>query len=92
MAIPSYTNLKLKIPGPTGIITMEAKMQRALDYEQNSLELATAAIATAKLRELSLRLSMASCSPVMPLAFGAFKGDEDSKTAQIDTRDPAKTM
>jgi hypothetical protein len=54
MAIPSYTNLKLKIPGPTGIITMEAKMQRALDYEQNSLELATAAVATVKLRELSL--------------------------------------
>jgi hypothetical protein len=33
MAIPSYTYLKLKIPGPTGVITMEAKMHRALDCE-----------------------------------------------------------
>jgi hypothetical protein len=31
MAIPSYTYLKLKIPEPTGVITMEAKAQRALD-------------------------------------------------------------
>jgi hypothetical protein len=27
MAIPSYANLKLKIPGPTRVITMEAKTQ-----------------------------------------------------------------
>jgi hypothetical protein len=33
MAIPSYANLKLKILGPTGVITIEAKAQRALDCE-----------------------------------------------------------
>jgi hypothetical protein len=33
MAIPSYTYLKLKIPRPAKVITMEAKTQRVLDYE-----------------------------------------------------------
>jgi hypothetical protein len=31
MAIPSYTYLKLKMPEPAIVITVEAKTQRALD-------------------------------------------------------------
>jgi hypothetical protein len=37
MAIPSYAYLKLKILRPTEVITMEAKTQWALDYEQSSV-------------------------------------------------------
>jgi hypothetical protein len=51
MAIFSYSYLKLKIPRPTGVITVEAKTQQVLDCEQNSIELAAAATG---LRELSL--------------------------------------
>jgi hypothetical protein len=54
MAIPSYAYLKLKIPGPVGVITMEARTQWALDCEQDSIEVAAAAVAVAELRELSL--------------------------------------
>jgi hypothetical protein len=54
MAIPSYANLKLKIPGLTGIITVEAKTQRVLDCEQNNIELATTTITTTELREMCL--------------------------------------
>jgi hypothetical protein len=54
MATPSYTYLMLKIPGPTMVITVEARTQRALDCVQDSIELATAAVAMIELRELSL--------------------------------------
>jgi hypothetical protein len=54
MAIPSYAYLKLKISGPTGLITVEAKTQRALDCEWDNIELAATAVAMTKLRELSL--------------------------------------
>jgi hypothetical protein len=54
MAIPSYAYLKLKTLGPAGVITVEAKMQLALDYEQDNIELAASVVAMAKLRELSL--------------------------------------
>jgi hypothetical protein len=33
MAIPRYAYLKLKIPGPADVITVQAKAQRALDCE-----------------------------------------------------------
>jgi hypothetical protein len=54
MTIPSYAYLKLKIPGPAGAITVEAKTQQALDCEQDNSELAAYAVTTAELRELSL--------------------------------------
>jgi hypothetical protein len=54
MAIPSYAYLKLKIPGLTSIITVEAKTQRVLDCEQNNIELATTTIATTELWEMCL--------------------------------------
>jgi hypothetical protein len=71
MAIPSYAYLKLKIPGPARVITVEAMTQRALDYEQSSIELPTAVVAAPKLRELSIWLPMAPLVPEMPrcLAF-----------------------
>jgi hypothetical protein len=53
--IPSYAYLKLKIPGPTGVITVEAMTQRALNCKQNSIELAVAAVTMTELRELLIR-------------------------------------
>jgi hypothetical protein len=53
MAIPSYAYLKLKIPGPIGVITVEAKTRWALDGEQGNIELATSVV---DLRELSLQV------------------------------------
>jgi hypothetical protein len=49
MAIPSYAYLKLKIPGSTGIITVEAKAKRELDCEQDNIELVAGMVATAEL-------------------------------------------
>jgi hypothetical protein len=52
MAISSYAYLKLKIPMHAGVSTVEAKTQRAQDYEQHSIDLAPAAVIMAKQREL----------------------------------------
>jgi hypothetical protein len=79
MAIPSYTSLKLKIPGPAGIITVEAKAQQALDCERDSIE-------------LILRLHIEPLSLVMPPMPIIFETDEDAKTVQIGVRDLAKTL
>jgi hypothetical protein len=50
MVIPSYVYLKLQIPGPTGVITVKAKAQQALDYEQDNIELDAATVTMAELR------------------------------------------
>jgi hypothetical protein len=63
-----------------------------LDYAHNNIELAVAAVATAELRELSLRVPSASTSPTMPPSSGAFKDAEDAKAVQIDADDLAKIV
>jgi hypothetical protein len=91
MTIPSYAYLKLKIPGPTGIIAMEAKVQRALDYEQVSIVLAAAMVTTTELKELNLSAPPSSTNPAMPSMSSTFKVVKDAKAMQIDAEDPAKT-
>ena len=46
MAIPNYTYLKLKMPGPHGVITVGSAYQRAFQCEVDSYELASAVIAS----------------------------------------------
>jgi hypothetical protein len=92
MDIPSYAYLKLKIPGPTEVITVEAKTQHALDCEQDGIELAFAMVVMTELRELSLWIPAALLSPAMPPTSIIFKVYEDAKDAQIDAKDPAKTV
>jgi hypothetical protein len=92
VAIHSYTYLKLNIPGPAEIITMEAKAQRALDCEQASIELATTTVATAELKELCLNPQPSLVNLATPSKSGTFKAVEDAKAIQIDAEDPAKIV
>jgi hypothetical protein len=86
MAIPSYAYFKLKITGPTGVVTVEAKTQ------QDSIELGTTVVPAVELRELNPRVTLASLSLATPPMFGTFKAAEDAKALQIDAGDPAKTV
>jgi hypothetical protein len=92
MAIPSYAYLKLKIPGPIKVITVEAKARQALDCEQSSVELAATVVAVAELKELSLRLPATTLSPRMPPTPGVFKTGEDARAVQINIDKPTKTV
>jgi hypothetical protein len=44
MAIPNYTYLKLKMPGPNGIITVGTSVQRAYECDVECYELASAIV------------------------------------------------
>ncbi|XP_066384751.1 uncharacterized protein [Miscanthus floridulus] len=45
MAIPNYTYLKLKMPGPKGVITVEGSFEEAYYYEQDCIAQAVMLIA-----------------------------------------------
>jgi hypothetical protein len=45
MVVPNYTYLKLKMPGPRGIITINTSFQRAYECEVECCELTAATIA-----------------------------------------------
>jgi hypothetical protein len=88
---PSYTFLKLKIPMPSRVITVEASVWQVLGCEQSSIELAVAVVAVAERRELSLRLPMTP-KPGMPPMSRVFKADEDAKAVPIDAENLTKTV
>ena len=43
MAVPNYTYLKLKMPGPHGVITIGGDLQQAHLYEWENYDITTAA-------------------------------------------------
>ena len=42
MVVPNYTYLKLKMPGPNGVITVESTYEHAYDYDVECIEYAEA--------------------------------------------------
>ena len=42
MVVPNYTYLKLKMPGPNGVITVESMYEHAYDYDIECIEYAKA--------------------------------------------------
>jgi hypothetical protein len=42
MAVPNYTYLKMKMPGPNGIITVGSSIEHAFDYDVECVEHAEA--------------------------------------------------
>jgi hypothetical protein len=45
MAVPSYTYLKLKMPGPKGVITFKGSFEQAYYYEQDCVTQAATLVA-----------------------------------------------
>jgi hypothetical protein len=52
MAVPNYTYLKLKMPGPIGIITVSGSFEQAYACGSEHFKLATAIANSAKLQKL----------------------------------------
>ena len=90
--MPNYTYLKLKIPGPRGVITVRSDFQQANLYDRESCDLATTVIRSQEIlaiqkatKETALDFNKGSTS-------GAFKPAEDTKVVQVDPEDTTKTV
>jgi hypothetical protein len=92
MAIPNYTYLKLKMPGPKGIITVGSSFQVAYACEQDCCELASAVIASTELTCLRQEVHEAALDSDGSKPSTSFKSAEDTKAMEIDPEDPAKRV
>ncbi|XP_066384633.1 uncharacterized protein [Miscanthus floridulus] len=92
MVIPNYTYLKLKMPGPNGIITIGSTFSHAYTCDREHYELATAIINSAELPELvnSVTPAVPDCNG--PTSSSAFHPTEETKAVEIDPTDPTKTV
>jgi hypothetical protein len=59
MAVPNYVYLKLKMPGPNGVITVGASPQEAYQCDKENCELAAALIPSAELAQEQVELDKA---------------------------------
>ena len=92
MAIPNYTYLKLKMPGPNGVITVSSAFSHAFTCDREHFELTTAVINSSELPRLG-----ESSTPVVldynkPNSSTAFRLLEETKAMEIDPTDPTKTV
>ena len=64
MVIPNYTYLKLKMPGPNGVITVSSAFSHAFACDREHYELATAVVNSSELPRLgeSSILAVPNCN------------------------------
>ena len=84
MAVPNYTYLKLKMPGPHGVITISTSFQRAYECEVECCGHASAVIASKELA--TLREEVAEKTPYAKTTTGSFKLAEGTKEVLVDPR------
>ena len=82
MAVPNYTYLKLKMPGPRGVITIGTSFQRAYECEVECYGHASIVIASEELA--TLREEVAEKTPDAKTTTGSFKPAEGTKEVLID--------
>ena len=90
MAIPNYTYLKLKMPGPNGVTTMSRAFSHAFTCDHEHFELATAVINSSELPRLRESLTPAVPDCNKPNSSTAFHPLEETKVVGIDPTDATK--
>jgi hypothetical protein len=82
MAVPNYTYLKLKMPGPKGVITIGTSFQRAYDCEVECCELVAATIASEELAVIRVATVEEVLNSKRPAC--SFEPTENTKEVPVD--------
>ena len=89
MAIPNYTYLKLKMPGPNGVVTVSSVFSPAFTCDREHFELTTAVVNSSEHPRLG-----ESSTPIVldynkPTSSMAFRPLEETKAVGVDPTNPA---
>jgi hypothetical protein len=91
MAVPHYAYLKMKLPGPKGVITVSGCFKKSLACAKESLQLAEALVIVEEKRKLLHRVELAQQNvPVRQSPVEQFKPADDTKKILLDESDPSK--
>ncbi|XP_066320579.1 uncharacterized protein [Miscanthus floridulus] len=86
MAIPNYTYLKIKMLGPSGVITVDTSFQRAYECEVKFYDHIMAIVASEELA--AIRKEVTKEAPNPKRLTRTFKSAEGSKEVLIDPGTP----
>jgi hypothetical protein len=91
MAVPHYAYLKMKLPGPRGLITISGSFQKSLACAKESSQLAEAMVIAEKKRQLLHRVELTQQDvPARQSPTEQFKPGNDTKKILLDESDPSK--
>ncbi|XP_073362280.1 uncharacterized protein [Aegilops tauschii subsp. strangulata] len=96
MAVPHYAYLKMKMPGPKGIITIAGDYQKSLACVAASSRLAESLVIAEEKRHFARAVAMASEQPAMPSdpkdaeAHGSFQLAKETKKIALDPTHPER--
>jgi hypothetical protein len=83
MAVPNYTYLKMKMPGPKGVITVGSSIEHAFDYDVECVEHAEALTLDESL--ITDMEKLANEGPDSPVKHaGSFEAAEQTKKVPLD--------
>ncbi|KAI5015669.1 hypothetical protein ZWY2020_057059 [Hordeum vulgare] len=94
MAIPHYAYLKMKMPGPKGIITIPSDYKKSLECAQDSNRLADAMVIAEEKRQIDWLMAHATEQPAIPTpptqsaGEGSFKTAKETKQVPLDPANP----
>jgi hypothetical protein len=91
MAVPHYAYLKMKLPGPRGVITVTGNFKKSLACAMESSQLAEALVIAEEKRQLLHRVELAQQDiPFRQSPVEQFKPANDTKKILLDENDPSK--
>nr|CAD39484.2 OSJNBa0039G19.13 [Oryza sativa Japonica Group] len=92
MAVPHYTHMMMKMPGPRGVISLRSDIKQAVTCDKESCEMAQIREITLAREEIRLAASTATEGEV-PATKTSKSGEGNAKTKKIplDPSDPTKT-
>jgi hypothetical protein len=91
MAVPHYAYLKMKLPGPKGVITVSGCFKKSLACAKASSQLAEALVIAEEKRQLLHRVELTQQDvPARQSSVEQFKPADDTKKILLDESDPSK--
>jgi hypothetical protein len=91
MAVPHYAYLKMKLPGPRGVITVTGSFKKSLACAKESSQLAEPLVIAEEKRQLLHRVELAQQDVhVRQSPVEQFKLANDTKKILLDESDPSK--
>ena len=91
MARPCYVYLKLKMPGPRGVITVTGNRQKAEECFQKGSKIADAQIAEVDMQEYQKNADLSDLLQAKNPANSAFQSSGETKPIHIHPTDPNAT-
>jgi hypothetical protein len=91
MAVLQYAYLKMKLPGPRGVITVLGCFKKSMECTRASSQLAKALVITEEKRQLLHRMALNQQDvPVCQSPVQQFQSANDTKKILLDKSDPTK--